>query len=234
MNPIIGITSGREWELKERYYVNGAYIKAITKASGIPIIIPHMAQKKLESILDIIQGLLIPGGIDIDANLFNQEPHPKSGTIDPLWDQLDMGMIRGALARNLPILAICRGCQILNVACGGTLIQDINAQTECPIKHEQEAPNWYATHGIKLEPDSLLAGIFATNSLRINSYHHQAVAEVAPGFRFSAIAADGIIEAIESIKHEFVIGVQWHPELMVDYYPVFQKLFQRFVMVSSK
>ncbi len=232
ITPIIGITCGHEWEDTERYYVNAAYIRNIVNAGGVPILIPYMEAEKLEIILNTIDGLLVPGGVDIDAQLFNQEPHPKSGLIDPLWDQLDLTMIRGSLGRKLPILAICRGCQILNVACGGTLIQDVASYVKQPVKHEQQAPKWYATHRINLTKDSLLAEIFLAKQLRVNSFHHQAVAEVAPGFCCSAVASDGVIEGIESIEHKFVIGVQWHPELMVEYNPIFGNLFKQFVMAA--
>lgn len=233
INPIIGITCGHEWEDTERYYVNEAYIRNIVNAGGVPILIPYMESAKLEIILDSIDGLLVPGGVDIDAKLFNQELHPESGKIDPLWDQLDLTMIKGSLVRELPILAICRGCQILNVVCGGTLIQDIASYIKRPVKHEQQAPKWYATHEIKLTKDTLLAEIFAVEQLRVNSFHHQSVAELAPGFCCSAVASDGVIEAIESTEHKFVIGVQWHPELMVEYYPAFGNLFKQFVNAAG-
>lgn len=233
INPVIGITCGHQWENSERYYVNTPYINAIIVAGGIPILIPYMSEAKLAEILKMIDGLLIPGGIDIDAKLFNQELHPNSGLIDPWWDQLDLTMILGAMARQLPILAICRGCQILNVAYGGTIIQDIDSQVEKPIKHQQQAPKWYGTHLITITKPSLLQSIMNTDLMRVNSFHHQAVDRIASGFKVSAVSSDGIIEAIESCDHHFVLGLQWHPELMVEHYPEFKKLFSAFVLAAS-
>lgn len=234
MNPLIGITCGHQWSDPERFYVNGPYIHGITAAGGIPILVPYLDRAKLEQILDRIDALLVPGGIDVDAKHYNQELHPKSGIINPWWDELDIFMIRGALARNLPLLAICRGCQILNVACGGSLIQDIESFIPQPIKHQQQAPKWYPTHGVTLVSDSHLAEIYGTTILRVNSFHHQAVDQVAPGFRVTAVASDGVIEGIESIKHRFVVGVQWHPELMVSHDPAVQTLFARFTAAAAE
>lgn len=233
INPLIGITCGHQWEDPERYYVNGTYISAITKAGGVPVLIPYMAEQKLSQILDLLDGLLVPGGIDIDARLFNQELHPRSGKIDPLWDQLDIFMIRGALEKNIPVLAICRGCQILNVACGGSMIQDIESQVANPIKHQQQAPKWYGTHSVTITPQSLLQRIFMSNSLRVNSFHHQSVLEIAPGFQVSALASDGVVEAIESVEHDFVMGVQWHPELMVKPNSDSSQLFTAFILATK-
>jgi putative glutamine amidotransferase len=232
MNPLIGITCGHQWSDPERFYVNGPYIHGITAAGGIPILVPYLDRAKLEQILDRIDALLVPGGIDVDAKHYNQDLHPKSGIINPWWDELDITMIRGALARNLPILAICRGCQVLNVACGGSLIQDIESFVSQPIKHQQQAPKWYPTHAVSIEQGSLLAQIFGTEVVRVNSFHHQAVEQAAPGLRVTARASDGVIEAIESTKHSFVIGVQWHPELMTSHDAKMQSLFDHFTAAA--
>lgn len=233
MKPIIGITCGHQWEGIERYYVNQAYVTSILQAGGIPVLIPYMNVTLLAQMLKQVQGILIPGGIDIDANLFSHDIHPQCGKIDPMWDELDITVIRIALARNLPLLGICRGCQILNVACGGSLIQDIPSQTQSQINHRPEAPKWYATHEISIQPDSKLSQILHTTNTRVNSFHHQAVLQVAPGFQVTAVANDGIIEAIESVEHDYVIGVQWHPELMLDYYPEFKNLFSELIRAAS-
>jgi len=234
MRPLIGITCGHQWEEPERFYVNAAYVHCITDAGGTPILIPYMAAHKLRSLLISLDGLLVPGGIDVDARLFNQEIHPKSGIIDPWWDELDITMIQGALELDLPVLAICRGCQVLNVACGGTLIQDIESFVTQPIKHQQQAPKWYATHSISLADNSLLAAIFDASQIQVNSFHHQAVAQVAPGFQISATASDGVIEAIESTMHRFVVGVQWHPELMASRDPIARRLFTQFIAAAEQ
>lgn len=233
MVPTIGITCGHQWEGTERYYVNRSYITSIIQAGGLPILIPYMKPNLLTKILDKLDGVLIPGGIDIDANLFNQELHPRCGKIDPEWDDLDVFVIQAALARNLPLLGICRGCQILNVACGGDLIQDIPSQTLSQINHSPAAPKWYATHDLTIKSGSKLSRILQTTHIRVNSFHHQAVSQVAPGFQASAFANDGIVEAIESMEHQYVIGVQWHPELMLHHYPEFKNLFIELVNRAS-
>jgi putative glutamine amidotransferase len=136
------------------------------------------------------------------------------------------------LENGVPIFAICRGIQVLNVAAGGTLVQDIPSQVSDPIKHQQEAPRWYATHDISIQPGSRLAELAGGRALRVNSFHHQAVRQVGAGLRVAASAPDGIIEAIEGTTSRFVLGVQWHPELMVDHYPTAQKLFDEFVQAA--
>lgn len=212
--------------------MNESYITCILAAGGTPVLIPYMDHPRLSLILKLIDGLLVPGGIDIDAQLFNEELHPKSGIIDPWWDKLDVYMIGGAIERKLPILAICRGCQILNVTCGGSVIQDIPSSVSQPLKHHQQAPKWYATHNVTITKGSRLASIFERDVIKVNSFHHQAVGRLAPSFNQTAIASDGIIEAIESNELPFVIGVQWHPELMTVHYPVFQQLFNQFVAIA--
>jgi len=232
MNPLIGILCSHQWDGPQRFYVNTAYVQAVAAAGGVPILIPYQEEPKLETILDQIAGLLVPGGVDLDAKYFDQTPHPKSGIIDPWRDQLDLYMIHGALARQLPILAICRGCQVLNAACGGSLIQDIDSQIPQPLKHRQEAPSWYPTHDVAVTADSLLAEIYGTVSLRVNSFHHQAPDRIAPGFRAVARASDGVVEAIESTDGRFVVGVQWHPELMFGHDPGVSRLFERFTAAA--
>lgn len=234
MAPIIGITCGHQWKDPERYYVNAGYIDCITAAGGVPILIPYTDEEKLKQIVAKIDGLLLPGGIDIDARLFGEEPHPGCGEIDPRWDQLDSMVIELVRKRQLPILAICRGIQILNVACGGTIIQDIPSQVNQPIKHTQEAPKFHPTHSVRLKPDTILSEMFQANTLWVNSFHHQAVGKVAPGFKASAQSSDGVIEAIENEEHPYMVGVQWHPELMVSHYPKFRELFNRLVKTAHE
>lgn len=232
MTPVIGVTCGHQWDGTKRHYVNEAYITSVLAAGGLPILIPHMNPNLLLEVIKQVDAVLIPGGIDIDANLFNQEIHPRCGKIDPLWDELDLTVIRAALERDLPLLAICRGCQILNVACGGDLVQDIPSQVKDAINHNPDAPKWHATHDIAVTDDSKLAKLLGTTSIRVNSFHHQAVARIAPGLQVSAVASDGVIEGIESKEHGYVIGVQWHPELMIKHHPVFKSLFTELIKMA--
>ncbi|MBO8142283.1 MAG: gamma-glutamyl-gamma-aminobutyrate hydrolase family protein [Firmicutes bacterium] len=198
-----------------RWHVDGAYIRAVTGAGGVPVLIPPAGDsKRLEAVLDRVDGLLLPGGIDVDPYLYGEEPLPGLGKVDPEWDALDVAAARAALARGLPVLGICRGAQVLNVAAGGTLYQDIPAQVPHALQHWQNRPGWAASHSVSVVPDSLLAGIAGRRRLRVNSFHHQAVKDVAAGFRAVAHGADGVVEAIESLVHPYALGVQWHPERM--------------------
>ncbi len=234
MDPIIGVACGHRWQEPERYYVNASYVQRALHARGTPVLLPYMDKSRIQQLVGMVQGLIIPGGIDIDPLHFHQQPHPLCGAIDPLWDELDIRLITEGLRRDIPILAICRGCQILNVAAGGDLIQDIGSHLNKPLKHMQAAQKWYATHSIEISEESLLYEILGRKSIFVNSFHHQAVGTIASEFRVSAKAPDNIIEAIESTKHRFVVGVQWHPELMGEAYPIFNQLFTRFVASSRE
>lgn len=231
--PLIGVVCGHQQD-PERFYVNAPYIHALQRAGGTPVLIPYLPKEQLLEILSMFAGILLPGGIDIDPARFGEQPHPRCGQIDPIWDELDITVASWALENSVPILAICRGIQVLNVAAGGTLVQDIASQVRDPIKHQQEAPRWYATHDISVQPGSRLAALLGGRSLRVNSFHHQAVRQVGAGLRVVASAPDGVIEAVEGTSSHFVLGVQWHPELMADRYPSAQQLFDEFVRAAER
>jgi len=236
MRPIIGITCG----LKINSVTNGRvysensvgfdYVRAIEHAGGVPIALPIIEnQDCISSFIDMIDGLLLSGGGDIEPSLFNEEPIPNLGSIDPMRDWVEMSLTAIALEKNLPILAICRGIQVLNVAAGGTLYQDISQHSKTILKHRQSAPGWHASHTIDVEPDTLLFKIFGSQTGRVNSYHHQAVRAPAEGFIVSARSTDMIIEAVESQKHNFVLGVQFHPEMMWERHQEAANIFAAFV-----
>lgn len=230
--PVIGLLCAHEQEKRDRWFVATAYIQAIIKAGGIPILIPYQPKEQIFHILEGLDGLVLPGGDDVDPGRFGENPIAQCGTIDPQWDDLDLWAAGFALERNMPILAICRGCQVLNVALGGTLIQDIPTQVRDSIKHAQQAPRWYASHDISVQSASLLGNIWGNDPKKVNSYHHQSLAKVGKGLRIVASAPDGIIEAVESSEHRFVLGVQWHPELMTEHYPVAGRIFEHFIQAS--
>lgn len=214
MKPIIGILCGVEWRgNKQTMYVHKLYTDAIASSGGVPLLLP-ITEDDAESYVDIVDGLLFPGGIDIDPSFYREEPLSALGSVDLEWDRNDLKICEKALVKDLPILGICRGHQLLNVACGGTLYQDIYTEPKTTLKHGQEANFYNPTHKIKLRSDTLLYEIFGVNELRVNSSHHQAVKDVAPGFMVSAWASDNIIEAIEAKGYTFVLGLQWHPEWM--------------------
>lgn len=227
--PIIGLVCGHQRENPDRYYVNNPYLQAVLRAGGTPILIPYQPKEQIFQVIGLLDGLILPGGIDVDPNRYGENPIVACGEMDPHWDELDLLAAGSALEQDLPLLAICRGAQVLNVALGGTLVQDIPSQIINPIKHSQEAPRWYATHELAIEPASLLGQLWGVAPTRVNSYHHQAINKVGKGLRIVASAPDGVIEAVESTEHRFVLGVQWHPELMVDHYPVAGRIFEQFI-----
>jgi putative glutamine amidotransferase len=214
--------------------VGNSYIIAIENAGGTPILLPLIKNEShISDFLNIINGLLLSGGVDVDPLLYGEEPHPKMGKIDVDKDRVEMKLIPRALELDLPILGICRGIQVLNVAAGGTLYQDMSMSPNSVLKHRQEAPGSYATQTIEVKENSRLWEILGQSVIRVNSFHHQAVKEVAPEMITSAVSCDGIIEAIESPNHSFVIGIQFHPELMWETSkPVFN-LFKAFVNAAE-
>jgi len=214
--PVIGITAAFDYE-KDQLYLREGYYDAIVQSGGIPFIIPPIFDlEKAELLLSKVDGLMLTGGPDIDAKYFNEENLPYTQDISPIRDQLEIYLAQKALLKDMPILAICRGVQILNVAAGGNIFQDIYAQNtgKILVQHSQKAPRWYPTHDITINPNSKLFNIFNAEKISVNSFHHQAIQAVANGFDISATSSDGIIEAIENNSARFALGVQWHPEYL--------------------
>lgn len=212
--PVIGITgnfSDGNLMLAPGYYTS------VLKAGGIPFVIPPFEDEDvLVKLLDEVDGVLLTGGADINPLFLHEEPVKELHGINPHRDRQELLLARLAANRQIPLLGICRGIQVMNAAFGGTLYQDIHVQMEgTRIKHSQELERSFASHTVRVEPDTLLAQILDAESVPVNSFHHQAVREPAPGFRVSARAADGVIEAIESTEYKSMIGVQWHPECFI-------------------
>ena len=215
MKPRIGVTCGSAPEGRS-LALDLDYVDAILRAGAIPLVIPpNLPEESLADTLQNLDGLLLSGGPDVDPVHFGEEPLPAMGRIDPGRDRVELGLARLALETGMPILGICRGAQVLNIAAGGDIFQDLPSQAEGILKHvQQPTPMPYPTHGIRIEPGSLLASVTGRESLRVNTWHHQAVRRVAPGFAVSATAEDGVIEAIEKPGAAFVLGLQFHPESM--------------------
>lgn len=212
--PVIGITgnfSDGNLMLAPGYYTS------ILQAGAIPFVIPPFDDTEtLVNLLDEVDGILLTGGADINPLFLNEEPIKELHNINPYRDRQELLLTRLAANRQIPILGICRGIQVMNAALGGTLYQDIDVQQEGKrIKHSQDMDRAFASHTVTITPDSLLARIMKAEKLPVNSFHHQAVKEPAPGFRVSALAPDGVIEAIESTEHKAMLGVQWHPECFI-------------------
>lgn len=218
--PVVGITSRKiHFFHKERPFPRWGvaldYCAAVEAAGGIPVVLPLSQDASvLEGMFSLLDGLLLPGGFDVDPIHYGEEPSRLLEDVDPLRDLTELYLARRALAEDLPIFGVCRGEQLLNVAAGGSLYQDLHAQSgRETLKHFQETAEERPTHSVEIEPDTILREIVGAANVRVNSYHHQAVKALAPGFRASARAKDGIVEAIESTTHSYAIGVQWHPEL---------------------
>lgn len=215
MIPVIGVTCGSGGE-KEQISLDMDYTRAISGAGGLPLVIPpDLPGEALAALLETLDGLLLSGGPDVDPVHFGEEPLPAMGRIDPERDRVELALARLALEAGMPILGICRGAQVLNIAAGGDIFQDLPSQVEGVLKHVQPpTPMTHATHSIRVEAGSRLAAITGQQAFRVNSWHHQAVRRAAPGFAVSAIAPDGVIEAIEKPGATFVLGLQFHPESM--------------------
>lgn len=216
--PIIGITGNygaKGCELAQGYY------QSVLQAGGIPMVLPpYDDADALCQTLDRVDGILLSGGGDINPLLLGEEPVPGLHGICPQRDAMELLLVRQAYNRQIPILGICRGIQILTAALGGTLYQDLNSQyTQAPlVKHDQDLDRAYASHTVKAEPGTLLARLFpgaADKGLPVNSFHHQAVRTPGPLLQVAAKAGDGVIEAVESNEFKSIIGVQWHPECFI-------------------
>ncbi|WP_312060302.1 gamma-glutamyl-gamma-aminobutyrate hydrolase family protein [Anaerotignum sp.] len=226
MQPVIGITPDYDSSIR-RYKIHEDYISAILSSGGLPILLFPYAE-----IPPFLDGIIFSGGGDIDPLLFQEEPLAQSGEISPLRDQYEIALCREAIGKNIPILGICRGMQVINIALGGTIYQDIFVQTGSKLKHSQQAPREYGTHSILIENDSLLSALLGKEKVTVNSFHHQAVALLGDGLRVSAKSQDGLIEAIEHTQNLFVLGVQWHPEAMGNEEQ--KKLFSAFLAAAEK
>ena len=210
---VITATSRRETPADpERVRLNAAYVDAVARAGGIPVVAPPTNAGDAAALLDAADALLLTGGEDVEPARFDAAPHPALGRVTPARDAWELALVTVAKQRGLPTLAVCRGIQVLNVALGGTLLQDIPSEHPGALAHDQAAPRTERTHAVTFAAGSRLAGIFgATGS--VNSMHHQAVARVAPGLTVTAVAPDGIVEGVEWTGDPWwAVGIQWHPE----------------------
>lgn len=201
-----------------RVRLTAAYVTALESAGLIPLIVPPLSSERAAAaVLDCVSGLVLTGGEDVDPARYGEKRHEKVRSVNAARDATEAALVEAAKARGMPVLAICRGIQILNVALGGTLVQDISSQCDTDIAHDEDRPRDSRSHEISIEPGSLIAGAIGTERCTVNSFHHQSVKDVADGMRVSARSPDGIIEGIESTdKDWWVLAVQWHPEEMTN------------------
>lgn len=225
MSPIIGLTASLE---SQKINTRQNYAEPLIKAGALPVVLPYSEKLPvIQNIIERMDGLLLTGGADIDPTLFGEEPAPGLQKVDPKRDQFELMLVQEALKSDIPILAICRGNQMLNVAAGGTLYQDLFGMANT-LQHHQNAPRDHETHFVQINAGTRMYQIMNSHQLKVNSFHHSAVKDPAPGFLISAAANDGVTEAIESENHRFVIGVQWHPGDLAEKEIHAQKLFQAF------
>jgi putative glutamine amidotransferase len=231
--PLIGLDCGYEanekYEARDQIRMYAPYYRALISAGALPVVIPVIDDRSLLSeYLDVLDGFVFTGGLDIPAVAYGQERHPRTEECHPKRFAYDKRLAELVLQRDIPVLAICMGQQLINVVYGGTLIQHI----ETEIQHTRVEPGLDRFHSVTVEEDSLLHRILGARELEVNSSHHQAVDRLAPGLRVLARAPDGIVEAVQMTDKRFFIGVQWHPERLMDR-PEQQQLFEAFVAAAS-
>lgn len=235
LSPVIGISCCYD-EDHRRLWLTDYYINAVVAAGGLPFIIPVVTPlNKINQLINHCHGLLLAGGGDIDPLLFGEQPHPAGGSICPQRDSFELSLAKEALKNSRPLLGICRGAQVINVAAGGTVCQDLSLQVKDHLKHQQQAPRWYPTHTITAVRDSQLAEMIGAEPVKVNSFHHQMVGRLGTGLKVAAVAPDGVIEAIEHRQRGyFVLGVQYHPEALYEHDPKARVIFTNFIRAARR
>lgn len=215
--PLIGITAAPRTQDGYSFYATYTpIVHAVDRAGGLPIMLAAGLQPDaLRALYQHMDGILLPGGGDVEPACYHSPKHPLTRHISTLRDEMEFTLARWAVEEDVPILGICRGHQVFNVAMGGTLIQDIPSQYTTTLDHFMDTPRDHRAHEVYIEPDSRLAGIIGSTSLLVNSRHHQAIETITPQAKISAHAPDGIIEGIEIPTHRFAVCVQWHPEDLI-------------------
>lgn len=232
--PRIGITAALTPK-GQKVLLRRSYVRAIESAGGIPLVLAVVNDTGPEELLSVVDGLLLTGGGDVHPEEYNQEPTSRLLNVNRDRDRTELALARSALATSRPVLAICRGVQILNIAAGGNLLQDIGADVPTARDHTQIGPRHRISHRVRLDPDSRLAKILSrSRDVEVNSLHHQALDVVAPGLRVTGRADDGIIEAVEAEGPNWAVGVQWHPESFAGIDDRFHALFAEFVRVCAE
>jgi putative glutamine amidotransferase len=219
-----------------RFGINQSYVRALTAAGCAPVLIPLLDdEERLRAIYERLDGIVFPGGADVAPQEYGEEPIDNLNVVEPARDRTELTLARWAFADDLPTLGICRGQQVLNVALGGSLHQDLRHQGLTSVEHS-DADGRARTamiHRVRLDPDSRLVQLIDETSVEVNSLHHQAVKTVAPQLRVTGTSDDGVIESLESDDRRFLIAVQWHPE-EIDTLPWVQRLFSGFARAAGE
>jgi len=243
MKPVIGVTpdfnAGDRLDMggqEPTYFLRARYIRAIEELGGIPLILPLVAAPAARRrLLDGVDGLLLTGsGPDLPPRLYGERQRYKFPLVSERRTDFELDLVSQARTRDLPLLGICGGMQTVNVACGGSLFQDISSQVPTALDHRQQKKAIHVSHPVTVTPNSLLQKVVDRVILMVNSSHHQSVKLVAPSLVASAIASDGIIEAIESPKHLFLLAVQWHPEFLFERHAAHRRLFDALLRAARR
>lgn len=211
--PLIGISVGHL--PSGNRVIDGSdrdYSRAVQTAGGVPVLVPATSGTDLDALLARLDGLVLSGGGDVDPESYGAQPSPATGGVDPDRDSAEFRLLRAALDRGMPVLGVCRGCQVVNVALGGTLVQHLPDVTD--VEHFHREPRDWISHTVEVVAGSALHKIVGRDELEVNSIHHQAVERLAPSLRAVACAPDGVIEAVED-PERYLLAVQWHPESLV-------------------
>jgi putative glutamine amidotransferase len=252
-HPVIGVTTQTlhaiesiPAALPESWVMNQRYFRALTDLGAAPWMIPlfHDDEETVRAIYEHLDGLMIPGGVDMDPGTYGEEITPNVGRLDPPRDAVELMLTRWAMEDGKPVLGLCRGAQVINVAQGGTLVQDIPTQWTRPVdggpplQHDCYPTKGFArthlAHPVAVTPGSRLHEALEHDTVAVNSMHHQSVKAVGAGLRVSAVAPDGVIEAIEGTGDAWVVGVQWHPEVFEANDPSTRHLFRQFLAAAAR
>jgi putative glutamine amidotransferase len=243
--PRIGLTCsttrGDDGKAPPRFGTPEAYVRCVEEAGGLAVLLPTGDASTADAYLDVVDGLLLIGGVDVEPSLYGAHRHPRLEEVDAARDRFEIALARAAVARGVPTFGICRGIQVLNVAMGGTLHQDLPSEVGSAVDHRPTGPRGdpraesRPAHAVDVVAGSRLHGILGARRLEVNSIHHQAVARCASGLRVVATSSDGVVEGAEGVDGDgaFLVAVQWHPERMRDD-PATKRLFAAFVGAAAK
>jgi putative glutamine amidotransferase len=233
--PAVGVTIGYDERRSGLHVLRQDYLRSVEAAGGLPMVLAPGRPEDVSDLLDRVDALILTGGGDVDPALYGQDPHPKLGRVIRERDDFELALCREVLRRDLPLLAICRGHQVLNVATGGTLIQDIPSEVTGGLDHDPRGERWERAHDVRICKGTRLREILGRETISVNSFHHQAVAQLGQGLLVSARTSDeSIVEGIEAPGRRLVLGVQWHPEAFWDRDDGFQALFEALVRTATE
>jgi putative glutamine amidotransferase len=229
MRPLIGVTAG-DGGRKGHASIREDYLLSVEESGGAAVLLAPAPPARAKALVERLDGLLLSGGVDVDPGIYGQAPHARLGRVDRRRDDFEIALLRAALRRDLPVLAICRGQQVLNVALGGTLVQDIPSLVSGAAEHHVRTPRWRLSHAVAVTRGTRLHELVGRDTVAVNSIHHQSVDRVGQGLVVSARCPDdGVIEGVELPGSRFVVGVQWHPESFRTRPDSFRRLFEAHV-----